>query len=264
MNFFAILQAKEEEISMQLPSIGFEAIHQLRTYEVDNHSRMTVPALVRALQEAAMQNAIELRFSIWDFEGMDINWVLLKKRMTINRFPKLGEQVRVMTYPSGFQRFFAYRDYWMTDMDGNVLASASTTWLLMDLKERVATPIRDFILVIEKDCPPLSECLPRIKGKLAPFKEAQSIKEFSVGWHDLDFNQHLNNVHYISWMLEPLPRTLLENGKLCQLDIHYKAECYWQDQLSSQVAKVEDGKYQHQLVNMKNGEMVARADTVWE
>lgn len=249
---------------MKIPPIGYETAYEVRTHDVDNQKKMTIPSIVKLMQEAAMQNAIQLRFSIWDFEGLDFNWVLMRKQLKVNRAPLMGEKVSVGTYPSGFQRFFAYRDYCIFDKNGEILASSASTWLLMDLNERKVVPIPDFILSIEKDCPPKEECLPRPKGRLKRFGSVEQQVQFQVNWHDLDFNEHLNNVHYIQWMLEALPKSVLDSGALQSFDIHYKAECHWQAQLEAQTSILEEGHYQHRLINLETEEEVARADSNWQ
>jgi medium-chain acyl-[acyl-carrier-protein] hydrolase len=248
---------------MTIPAIAFQQEYEVRTYDVDNRKIMTVPALVMLMQEAAMQNAIQLHFSIWDFEAYDFNWVLMRKQLQINRLPKMRESIKVVSYPAGFYRFFAYRDYFVFDLEGNILASSASTWLLMNLTDRKVVPIPEFILSIEKDCPAINDCLPRPKGRLKSFDQVQHTQNFKVNWHDLDFNEHLNNVHYMKWMIEALPKAVLETHVLKSLDIHYKLECHLEDELQAQVYIPENGIYKHRLINLADGNEVARADTVW-
>jgi acyl-ACP thioesterase len=249
---------------MKIPPIGFETDWHIHTYEVDNRQKMTVPALVRIMQEAAMQNAIQLNFSIWDFEAYNFNWVLMQKQMNVYRLPKMGERVRVGTYPAGFYRFFAYRDYAVFDDEGEVLATSASKWLLIDLDSRKIVTIPDFVQAIKKDCPPEAQCLPRPRNRLQKFGQADYQAEFRVNWHDLDFNEHLNNVHYITWMLEALPKEVLQGQQLQILNIMYKEECYWKDPLSAQAESSGNGKYQHRLINQQTGKEVARMDTFWQ
>jgi len=191
---------------MKIPPIGYETEWDIHTYEVDHQQRMTIPALIRIMQEAAMQNAIALNFSIWDFEPYNINWVLMRKQLKVNRLPRLGEKIRVGTYPAGFYRFFAFRDYYVFDSNGKVLASSASTWLMMNLQQRKVAPIPDFVMAIEKDCPAEENCLPRPKGRLSKFGEADQTASFRVDWHDLDFNEHLNNVHSFSGCWSHCPK----------------------------------------------------------
>lgn len=51
----------------------------VRAYEIDAQQRMTVPALSRLMQEAALQNVIQIGMSYWDLEPHHISWVLTRQ-----------------------------------------------------------------------------------------------------------------------------------------------------------------------------------------
>ena len=249
---------------MFVSPIGYQSQYEVRTYEIDSRRRMTIPAMVRLMQEAAMQNVIQLNLSVWDLKPQHISWVLMRKQLKIHRLPKLGERIRVMTYPAGFERMFTYRDYKVLSEQGELLASSSSTWLLMDTQSRRMAPIPKFILNLEDKMPPPEDCLPRPETRLPRFEQAQYAKNFQVNWHDLDFNEHLNNTLYIQWLLEPLPKNILESGGLQQLDINYRAECHWQDHVRAEALLLEeDGSFLHRLVNEADGKELAVARTRW-
>lgn len=249
---------------MQVPPIGFQDHFEVRAYEIDSRKRMTIPALARLMQEAAMQNVIRIKLSVWDLEPEHISWVLMRKQLRVHRLPGLGERIRVTTYPAGFERLFTYRDYKVFSEEGELLAASSSTWLLMDTRSRSMAPIPERILELQKQIPPPEECLPRPGGRLPRFGEAHSTKNFEVNWHDLDFNEHLNNTLYIQWMLEPLPGPVLEDGCLRQLDINYRAECQWQDHVRAEVQRLEkEGHFLHRLVRAEDGKELAVARTEW-
>lgn len=248
---------------MDATAIGYQHHYEVRTYEIDSRKRMTIPALARLMQEAAMQNVIELRLSVWDLEPHHLSWVLMRKQLQVCRMPVLGERMLVTTYPAGFERMFTYRDYKVLGEDEELLAASSSTWLLMDTRSRRMAPIPEHILAFQEKMPPPGQCLPRPEGKLPRFGQASHSKNFEVNWHDLDFNLHLNNTLYIQWMLEPLPGEVLEKGQLLQLDINYRAECQWQDQVRAEVQLLEKGSYLHRLVRADDGKELALARTVW-
>ena len=249
---------------MQVPSIGYQDHYEVRTYEIDSRKRMTIPALVRLMQEAAMQNVIKLKLSVWDLSPEHISWVLMRKQLQVYRLPNLGERIQVMTYPAGFERLFTYRDYKVLSEDEELLAASSSTWLLMDTQSRRMAPIPKFILNLEDKMPPPEDCLPRPETRLPRFEQAQYAKNFEVNWHDLDFNEHLNNTLYIQWLLEPLPKNILESGGLQQLDINYRAECHWQDRVRAEALLLEEeGSFLHRLVNEADGKELAVARTRW-
>ena len=233
----------------------------IRTYEIDNRKQATVPALVKLMHEAAMQNVIDLKLSVWDLEPHQISWVLMRKNLLIHQLPKLGEQIKVVTHCAGFEKYFTYRDYKIFNQQDELLASAASTWLLMDTVKRRMARIPDFILSLE--CPREGECLPRPKNKLPKFEEASFSKEFTVGWYDLDFNQHLNNVFYLQWILETVPDELLQNGQLERIDIVYKMECQWKELVVCETQIIDSTHLLHRLIRKSDGKQLSIAETRW-
>ena len=182
--------------------------YTVQTYDIEKRRRMTVAALVRLMQETAMQHTIQMKVSAWDLEPLHLSWVLFRKNLVIQRLPMFGEKLVVSTSTAGFEKFFTYRDYKVFDEKKEMIASSSSTWLLMDTEERRMVRIPDFILEFAGKIP--EDCLPRPKTRLPNFQAAAISKPFRVGWHDLDFNGHLNNVFYLQWMLEALPDEVLQ------------------------------------------------------
>ncbi len=243
--------------------LGYEENFIVRTYEIDSRKKATPAALVRLMQEAAMQNVLQLRLSVWDLEPHSISWVLIRMYLRINRLPNLNERIRIQTYPAGFEKVLTHRDYKIFDAEGNLLAYSSSTWLLMDSNTRRMTRIPDFIMKFQQQVPPESECLPRSKDKLPKFEHAHFIKDYQVNWHDLDFNRHLNNTLYIQWMLETVADELLQNSYLRELDILFKVEALWKDVIRSESQQIADGTFLHRLVGTTNGKEIATMQTKW-
>ncbi|MEM7103618.1 MAG: acyl-ACP thioesterase domain-containing protein [Bacteroidota bacterium] len=243
------------------PKLIYRGDFNIRTGDIDSRKRATLPAFIDHMQEAAMQNVIELGLSVWDLEKIGISWVLMRMHLYINRLPMLGEKITVTTNGAGFEKFFTYRDYRVHDEKGDLIAYAPSTWLLMDTESRRMTRIPQFIL--DHETPAKEDCLERISHKLPKFTETHAQRNFQVEWHMLDFNEHLNNVAYIQWMLETLQDDILQNGTLKSLDIQYRVEGNWKDQIISEIQEIEDRQYLHRLVRKSDNKELAIALTEW-
>ncbi|NRB46457.1 MAG: hypothetical protein HRU41_02210 [Saprospiraceae bacterium] len=248
-----------------LKPIVHEAEFQIRTYDIDSRKMATLPALVRLMQEAAMEQVIKLGISVWDLEPHDISWILMRNHMEVVRLPRLGEKIRVRTHPSGFERVYTYRDFRIFDESGEQIASSSTAWLLMNTKTRRLTRIPAFILQLEERLPAPETYLPRVNTKMEKeMAEVHWEKSFRVSWHDLDFNKHLNNTYYIQWMLESLPPRILEHKQLVDMQVQYQAEALLEDRVVSQCYEKEPGHFQHRLVKEEDGKELAYLSTIWK
>lgn len=244
------------------PKLIYTGEYTIRTYEIDQMRRVTIGSLIKLMQEAAMQNVMELGLSVWDLEVQRISWVVLRMDIDFFRLPALGETISVTTHGAGFDKLFAYRDYRVRDQQGNAVAQASSTWLLMDIESRKMARIPDYISALET--PPAEECLPRPTAKI-PKWEGEALRQefFRVHWHDLDFNGHLNNIYYMQWMLELMDGEFLRNGKLRRLEIQFKNECQWNDEVIGSIQNLGNGSFLHLLSRRSDGKEMAMARTYW-
>lgn len=234
----------------------------IRTYEIDQQRVCTIPTLIKLMDEAAMQNVINLKLSVWDMEKEKITWVLMRKELKVNRLPILGERIHIYTSPAGFEKFFTYRDYKAFAENGDLLAYSSSTWLLMDTKTRRMTRIPEHILTLTEKMPAPEDCLERPGRKLPKFEKADFVKNYKIGWYNLDFNGHLNNVFYTKWMLQTTPIEVLKNQKLIDFKIEYRVEGLLDDEISAEVQQIDNLTFLHRLV--RNGKELAIGKTTWK
>lgn len=232
------------------------------TYDIDHRRLIKIPALLRYMHEAAMQNSIRMKVALWDMAPHHLSWVLMRLHLKVYKTPQLGDQLYITTYPSGFEKLFTYRDYQVFGASKDLLASVSSTWLLMDTVARKLSPIPDFIRSI--DMPDTSVCLPRIKHKQLPFERADLSKTSTVGWHQLDFNNHLGNVNYIELATDAMPLDFLQNHELKEVDILYRQECNLDEVLITESQIEHSSDCRHRIIKENTQKEVALLNTQWQ
>ncbi|MGH1339346.1 MAG: acyl-[acyl-carrier-protein] thioesterase [Aureispira sp.] len=240
----------------------YEGPFTIRTSEVTRHRQATAASLINLMQEAALQNVLELNVSAWDMSAQQISWVLMRKHLEIVRMPSLGETITIQTYPAGFDKILTYRDYKVFDAQRNLIASSSSTWLLMHtVKRRIARIPAE---IRERGQFDTSCCLPHARNKLPDLEQVDIEKDFVVNWHDMDFNEHLNNVRYMQWVFETIEGYTEHSQQLSNLDIIYKQECHWKDVVRVKTQKIDSQMYRHQLIRLSDEEEIARCETQWK
>jgi acyl-ACP thioesterase len=234
----------------------------IHTYEVDPCFRLSLPALLGFLQEAAGHNADELGFNIPQLASRNLTWMLSRLRLRLREHPGWRAVLTVETWPSGFSGLLALRDFRLR-LDGRVIGEAASAWLLLDLGRRrpvrpesaadwrgLIHPERAFAADVSK-LPPL------------PADGARQV-ELAVRYCDLDVNLHANNLRYVEWVLESLPVELLRSSVPGELDLDFLAEAGAGERILSRAAPVGGGAYAHSLVRLADGVEVARARSVWQ
>ncbi len=242
------------------PQNGYEDWYTVRTHEIDYQKELTIPSLMMLMQEASMHNALQLKISIWD-EGMEnLSWVILRKVITIKKLPTLGDRIKVLTYPAGFDRIFAYRDFWVYDEHGAEIAHAASTWTLLDLKQRRVSRIPQRIL--DLGLPDPGYRLPKPKTKLEVPDQYQEAYTYKIRHYDLDWNHHVNNIVLSKLMLQAISEKTYESKQVQNFTVHIKSECYLDEEVTLMLASKDGLQFDHQLLG-NDGRVVAVGSSQW-
>jgi len=212
---------------------------QVRSYECGPHGRATLPTVCNYLQEAASLHAEKLGFSKSNFlaEGANMSWVLTRMRVKMARYPRWEEEVTVETYPRGGRRITAHRDFTVRAGE-ETLGVATTEWMIIDLATRRIVPVPESVYGLANDV------RPPVLGEAAFSKLRWTCREtagemaFRARRGDIDLNGHVNNVHYVTWLLETLP---LDVGEIRDFEIAFKTETLAGEDVRAASVEVEPG-----------------------
>ena len=157
--------------------------------------KLKLHVLFDYLQDAAAQHADHLGVGIRFLAEHRMLWVLSRIRLRILRFPAIGENVRITTYPSGPEKIFATRQFLLSDSADNQIACGSSFWLLLDaLKFRPLKPLQHLggALPANEDQTRYFTGLDKLEGNPA----LSDLREYAVTHSMIDVNRHLNNAYY--------------------------------------------------------------------
>ena len=219
----------------------------VRTYECGPDGRATMASVCNWLQEAASLNAESLAFSKSDFEaaGENISWVLTRLKVRIARFPKWEEKVSILTFPRGGRRIVAYRDFVLTGADGVELGRATSEWMLIDLASRKIVAIPDGVFAAANTVrEPVFGEEPFAKLRWDCKAESPDALAFRARRGDIDLNGHVNNVHYVEWLMEGRPEAA---GPCHEIDIVFKSETLAGEEVRVESVETEPGVYFHRV-----------------
>lgn len=236
----------------------------LRGYECDAFGRMSLPALMNLMQESANRNAIDYGIGIADLAQRGFGWMLMRFHLRIRQYPRYGQTIRVITYPTSVEKYFIHRDFRVIADDGTLLADAGSTWLVFSMDKRTMVPMPDFIKTLS--VPPGIEPLPKLTLK-PDFQntalEPSTQMQVEVGWLSIDQNQHVNNVAYVQWLIESVDNEILQTRELSEIDLVFRTESHWHDQLLVQSATESTDSLLHRIEQVETGKEVLLARTRW-
>ncbi|WP_229364444.1 acyl-[acyl-carrier-protein] thioesterase [Fibrella aestuarina] len=236
--------------------------YTLRNYECDAAGRLSIPALMNLMQESANRNAYDYGIDSETLQANGLGWMLMRFGLVMHHYPRSGQTIRIVTYPTGVEKFFVYRDF-RVYADAVLLAEATSTWLVFDSHKRTMVPTPDFIRSLV--CPDVDQPSPRLplKPNYPSVEVAEEAQAVTVGWFDIDSNQHVNNVVYIRWLLEQLPDAVLQTQELAELDVVYRNETHWHERVLVQHQADDAGTFHHRLALAETGKDVLLARTRW-
>lgn len=234
----------------------------IHSYEVDFGRRIRLSVLNRYMQESAWQHAEMLGAGYVSLLSRNFVWVLTRAVVRLEKFPAWGESLFLSTWPSGKDHFFAYRDFQFNDKDGRELGRATTSWCVIDLRERRPQPVAEiFPFRMPED---RKLMFPERPPKVDAPTGSDFIWNTKVGYQDLDINEHVNNVRYIDWIYETFPLEFLKSHHLHQIEINYLAETFYGQEISVKTQQISDDTFIHSVGQSNDQNAICRVKTVWK
>lgn len=194
----------------------------LRTPQCDFTGHWRLSDILCVMQEMAGAHAHLLGCGRAETLKDNIVWVLSRTELVMNRYPRLGETLRVETFPTANKRWFFPRHFLFYDQEGAVIGKAATLWLLMDFVQRKMALSQQVLGCIPDNAgltPPLGMPgnIPLLEGEALSFAQVPA-------YTDLDINGHVNNTRYGDWLCNALGIDTMKENEIARLLIHYTRE----------------------------------------
>ncbi len=194
--------------------------YSIDTFTSNSHKRLGLLGLVGILQDIATFHARDAGFGHDEMMERGVFWVLIRKSIKMSRWPSIFSKIKVKTWSRVPNSFYAFRDFEIY-CDDELIGTASTTWVTLEIKKRRPTEI------------PLEQLpiTPRVEGildyeaKKVPFSEHLSlVSTFQTRNSDLDLNGHVNNTKYTQWILDSIDYSLHNEKIISEYHINFLNE----------------------------------------
>ena len=230
---------------------------KLRYSDIGRDNALNLKSLIGYLQEMAGAHSSKACYGLNDMSITHVTWLLLDWKVKMLSHPCYGEELTVNTWPRSFEKCYSYRDFEIFDSNNNLVAIASSKWLLIncDTKriERITSEIANSFGIVDRN---VFEDKLDEKPK-APDNLTLNFK-YKIQRRDIDTNGHVNNLHYIDYALETLPENVYNNNEFDNIEINFKKEiksedtinCYYSFENNKHIVtiKSEDDSILHSIV----------------
>lgn len=195
-------------------------------------------------------------------------WVLTRLQIQMVQYPCWGDLVEVETWLSPQGRAAANREYVLRNVKtGDVLGNVTSIWVCVNTKTKRLVRIPDDIrqkserfTAPDRPSPiPKAEARQKIQ-EIDTEHATRGVSRFA-GHMNLDMNNHINNVAYLSWALDLLPDEIFETyilrqvnksadlsflSDVFQVEIDFKAECQAGDLVEGRLMEVSESMFNYE------------------
>lgn len=236
----------------------------VRFHEVDADERLKVTAVLQYMQEAAAGHSHRAGDGFADQLKRGTVWVLRRLHLSMDRYPRWRNPIRIETWSVEIGRYSAVRDFRM-EAAGVVFGAATTQWGLMDVEKR--KPIR------------IPEGFEKGYGRrntreiddpfrpLPDFKSPQFSCALTVRRGDVN-RVHLSNAIAAELCLESLPAEAIAGRQLHTLEVAYRKEGFCGDKVVSESAEADVGRneksFLHRTIRHSDNEITTLARSSWK
>lgn len=212
--------------------------------DIDENKLITERGFLRFLQEAGCIASSKLGYGINDESKTHIAWLLLNWKLRIFKRPSWNSNIKIDTWARQEDKLYSYRDFEVYDNENNLIAIASSKWVIADTKTHSLLRITDKMVkeynYIDKS---LFEEL--IINKIKEPKDYDSKINYTISRRDIDSNNHVNNLCYLDFAYQSLPEEIYQEyySKFSNIEIMYKKEAILGDKISCFYKKIDENEY---------------------
>ncbi len=208
---------------------------RIRYSETDSQGYLTLASLLNYFQDCTTFHSEDIGLGMDYLAKHRLVWLLSGWQIVVDRYPKMGERVKIGTAPYAFKGFTGSRNFVMLTEEGECLAKANSLWSHLSTETHkpvvpTADMLEGYVLSepIEMDYAPRKIVVP--EGGV--MEEPMVVKK-----HHLDTNNHVNNGQFVDMAMQYLP----ENFVIRQMRAEYKQQAFLDDVLHAYVVR-EDHK----------------------
>ncbi|HCO96731.1 MAG TPA: hypothetical protein DIU00_22800 [Phycisphaerales bacterium] len=213
---------------------------RIRTYECGVDGSVKIFSLMQYLQEIAALHAGQLGLGFNRLSEMNGYWVLSNIRIEISRLPGRDDEITLRTWPSGYSRTIATREFVGKDQNGSELFRAGSEWMVLNKKTNRLRNLFRLDLNLPKTG---VKALPEELKRLEPNGDYREVEVVRVPRSSIDLNGHVNNTEYVRWGIDTLSRTFKLEENLRSVQATYLSEVFEGDELDLLVSSGSGGQF---------------------
>lgn len=228
--------------------------------DINTLKELSNTSLLSYLEDVACMHSEMLGYGISNINTFKKTWVLLFWKVKVIKRPKFSDDLTAKTWSRLTDRYYAYRDFYVYNQDNDLVAIASSKWVLIDIENEKLVKIPEEVSSAYKP-ENISVFNDNTLEKLIEPKENEKKINYKITKNMIDINKHLHNIYYMDIAKEILPDEIAFSNELNEFEIMYKHEVKLgeivkvlyskQDDFHYITIKSEDEKSLHAIIKIK-------------
>lgn len=210
--------------------------------DVDENNQVTNRGLLRLMQEVAGIHCGLLGYGVNDTPKTGLAWILLNWKLKVFSRSKTNANLLIKTWTRKKTPLFVYRDFEVYDNNYNLVAIATTKWVLFNVNNKSISRVTDGVnknyIEVNKEVFP-----DKFTEKLKEPINSEFVLDYAVQRRDIDTNHHVNNLYYLDYAYEALPLDVFKNIDFSNVEIMYKHQATLGNTLSLFCSHSSDNEY---------------------
>lgn len=198
---------------------------RIRYSEVAENGCLSLDGLINYMQDCVCFESEELGVGMEHMSQKNHTWVLNFWQIVIERYPKMGETMTIGTQACGCEKMFGYRNFMLTDRQGEYIAKANSIWTLIDQNKGRPVIVTPEEAAVYGNAEPIP--MDYASRKIAIPEGGITQKSFTVQEYHLDTNHHVNNGQYVRMASAFLPKAAVVK----ELRVEYKKQALLGDEV---------------------------------
>ena len=208
--------------------------------DVQEGNFVTNKAILGYMEEIACIHSATVGYGVLDIPIKKKAWILMDWKLKVLSRPKYGDKVILYTWARPVEnRMSTYRDFKMYDEKNNLLAIATSKWVLFDIEKCKISKLEEELVLKYKPEEVYVFEDPVIKKLKEPEEYIKKIN-YEVRRSDIDLNKHMHNLNYLDLAYETLPEEVYDKNNFNNVRIMYKHQICLGDAVESYYAFSEN------------------------
>ena len=218
--------------------------------EFDKFYNLKNEQLLYYLESSGAKHSNIAGLGLKQMEDTRLTWVLLNWKVDVIKRPKYDDTIIVKTWSASTDKLYAYRDFEVYDQDDNLLCTATSKWVLMNIDTwKIVRMTEDMMKPYESENYTIypNYKYPKVDNSI-DLNDDYKIVDITKDM--IDVNHHVHNTYYYNIALEALPDELKEN-QFDHFEIIYKKEIRKTNSVRVKYI-FKDDKYKISIFNEEN------------